>query len=139
MAGEAVAFGVAGDAALEILPRSLAVTQEERPLSIVVASVQLPPGAEAAPHVTISAELALVVAVSAGGLAGVGGSRMPGQEPCRVVPGGGIRRVRAMAVETLRLHVTPLAGARPRVGGGAVNVGEVQTMRLRSPPPDRST
>ena len=65
MAGQAVAFSMAGDAALQILPCRLSVTQEERPFGIVIPGIQLPPSAEAALYVAIGAELAWVMAIAA--------------------------------------------------------------------------
>ena len=65
MTGEAVALGMAGHAALQVLPRRLAMTQQEGLLGIMVAGVQLTSSTKARLHMTVSAELAGVVTVAA--------------------------------------------------------------------------
>jgi hypothetical protein len=42
MAGETIALSMAGDAALQVLPRCLAMIQQEKLLGIVVACIQRP-------------------------------------------------------------------------------------------------
>ena len=137
--GKAVPFGVAGCAAFEILACRLPVAQQKETLGIMIAGVQLPPGAEPARYMAVGAKLAGVVAVAARGLPRVGGGRMTGEEAGWVITRGRIRRIRPMAVETLRTDVTPLAGAGPRTRHRTMNFGKIQTVGFGSPPPRRGT
>ena len=68
---EAIALRMAGDAALEVLPRGLAVVQQEELLGIMVTGIQWSLGGQARVDMTLGAELTGVVAVAAAGLPGV--------------------------------------------------------------------
>ena len=121
VAGETVPLGMAGDAVLEILSRRLAVAQEERPLGIVVASVERSLRREPGAEVTVGAKLACVVAIAAARLTGIGRNGMTREEAGRMVAGRGIGGVGPVAVETLRADMTAAAGLRPRVGNGTMH------------------
>src|SRR5688572_10987039 len=69
VAAEAVPFGVTGDAALQVLARRLPVTQQKRPLRVVVPGVQCPSSTQPGLHMAVGAELSSVVAVAATGFA----------------------------------------------------------------------
>lgn len=136
VAGKAVALRMAGNAALQILAGGLSMTQEEDSLGIVITAVELPLSAEPALDVAVGAELARVVAVTAGGLSRVGRRGVAGEEPRRVIARCRIGRIGTVTVETLGAHVTPLARCRPSIGDGTVGVGEVQAVRCRPSSPD---
>jgi len=105
------------------------VVQQEVLLGIVVAAIQSPLGAEARVHVTVGAELASVVAITAIGLASVRRRRMPGEEPGWVIPRRGVGRIGPVAVETLWPHMAALAGLRLGVRYRSVNLREVLSVR----------
>ena len=123
VAGQAVALGMAGDAALQILACRLTVIEQEGLLGVVIAAVSKLAGRdEAGVHVAVGAELPLVVAVAAGALPAVGRGRVTGEEARRVVARRRGRRLRPVARETGR---TGMAGAaalrtgRSRLGRAA--------------------
>src|ERR1043166_9306582 len=117
VAGEAVALDVTGDAALQPLPRRLAVSQEELPVAVVIAprAEQGTPGREPRLHVAALAELPGVVAIGAGARAGIGVRRMAGEIP-RGMIAPAARGVGNMARETGGPRVA--AGAAPHRGRG---------------------
>ena len=125
MAGQTIAFGMTGDAALQILSRRLTVPQEEGTAGIMIPGVQLSSSAQAGIHVTISAELGAVVAVAAVGLARVGRRWVPGEKARRVIARRRIGGVRAVAVEALWTHMTALARLRPAVRHRPMYFGKI--------------
>src|SRR5688572_10398971 len=125
MAGETIAFRVAGDAALQVLARGLAVIQQEELLGIMIPCIQWSLRGQPGFDMTVGAELTGVVAVAAAGLSSVCSRRMTGQEACRVVSRRRIRRVGSVAVETLGPHVASFAGLGSGIGHRTVNLGEV--------------
>jgi len=85
VACRAVPLSVTGDARLEVLPRSLTMTQEEgRPSVVEARAAQSTRHPEAGLLVTPLTKLGGVVTVAAGRVAIVGGRRMPGQEAGRM-------------------------------------------------------
>lgn len=86
MAGETIPFRVTTDATLQTLPRRLPMSEQEEPLGIVeVGRAQRRPRRHSRLNVAGDTELLLVVTVGAGGLPGVGGARVTGQESGRMV------------------------------------------------------
>ena len=128
MAGETIAFRVAGDAALQVLARGLAVIQQEELLGIVIPCIQWSLRGQSGVDMTVGAELTGVVAVAAAGLPGVGCRRVTGQKAGRVVSRCRVGRVGAVAVETLGTHVASFAGLGPGIGNRTVNLGEIPPM-----------
>lgn len=100
VAGQAVAFHVAGDARLEGLPRRLAMADGELAISVVVGASpeELRRCGEARLAVTTLAELALVVAIAAARRAAPGIGRVPHQV-ARGVVAAPARRVGAVTIE----------------------------------------
>jgi hypothetical protein len=146
MAGETIPFRVTSHAALQVLPCGLAMAEQEEPLGIMIAAVQLPSSTEPGLDMAIGTELARVVAVTARGLPGVRRRGVPGEESRRMVAGRGIGGIRPVAVETLRPHMTTLARLGTGTGDRAVLLSEVTGMRgrtlpthVRSLPPTRSS
>jgi hypothetical protein len=109
VAGQAVALGVAGHAALQALPSGLTVAQKEEFFGIVIAGLQLSASAQTGLHVTVGAELPSVVAVAAAGFPGVRRSRVAGKEAGGVIARSGIGGIRPVAVEALGPHMAPVA------------------------------
>jgi len=139
VAAEAVALGMTGDAALQILPRRLAVPQEKELLGVVITRVQLASGAQTCLHVAVGAELAGVMTIAAVGLPRIGRCWMPGKKTSRMIARGGVGRIRAMAVETLRPYVTTFTCLGPGVGHWAVSLREIRAVRRRPLTPDYRT
>ena len=111
VAAHAVRHGVAGDAALEALPRRLPMAGGEEPLRVMVTGIERHVhGGEPRAYVAAGAELLGIVAVAAGGGALIGLRRVAREEAHAVVPGRPVRRVGHVAVEALR----------PRMTGGAL-------------------
>ena len=136
VAGKTVPLGVAGDAALEILSRRLAVAQQEQSLGIVVARVERSSRGEPGAHVAVSAKLARIVAIAAARLPGICRGGMTGEETGRMVPRRRIGCVGPVAVETLRTDVAAVTGLRPGVGDGPVQLGKIAAVRGRARPVD---
>jgi len=119
VAGEAVTLDMAGDAALQRLPRCLPVPDEEVAIAVVISAgaQQRAPGGNSRLIVTALAEFAGIVALGArpGARVRVGG--MPGQVTGRMVtraPAG----VRKVAGQTVIPHVTAGAALHARRGDG---------------------
>jgi len=129
VAGEAIPLRMATDAALQILPRGLAMPEQEVLLGVMIAGVQRALGTEPGLDVAVGAELSGIVAVAAAGLAGVGRSRVAGEESGRVVARRGIRRIRPVTVEALGTHMAAFAGLRLAVRHRAVNLGKILPVR----------
>ena len=125
VAGETVTLGMAGDAALEILSRRLAVAQQERPLSIVVSRVERPFRGEPGVHVTVGAKLTRVVAIATAGLPGICRGGMTREKAGRMVAGRRIASVGPVAVETLRANMAAATRLRASICDGTVHLGEV--------------
>ena len=118
--GEAIALGVAGDAALQALARRLAVPQREGLLGVVEASLQPRRGHDTGLPMAILTERLGVVAIRAGALASIRLGRVAREEAGRVVTpdaGGGIGPV---TVETVVPRVTGRAALRASRSEGAV-------------------
>jgi hypothetical protein len=116
VAGEAVAFGVAGNAALQVLPSGLSVPKQERSLGVMIACVEPTSSGEPRADMAGGAELTGVVAIAATGLPGVGGGRMTGEKAGGMVARSRVRRGRTMTIETLGTDVTALARLGSRIG-----------------------
>ena len=127
---EAVPFGVAGYATLQVLTGSLSVIEEERLLRIVKSAAPKATGrCQSRVEVTVGAELGLVVAFAAGALPGIGRGRMGTQETGRVVARWGVGRTGTMTVETGGAGVACRAALRPCRSGSRMGFGEVEAMR----------
>src|SRR5688500_8697144 len=126
-----VAFGVTSDARLETLPRGLPVPEAESAERIVIPRPPEPRARdESGLLVTTLAELRVVVAIAAVAVPGVGGARVPRDEPPRVEA----RRpaaVGSMAFQARRSEVTRLARGGPRVGLRPVTVAKRRRMTRR--------
>ncbi|MDQ3207366.1 MAG: hypothetical protein M3Q37_02060 [Gemmatimonadota bacterium] len=133
MAAEAVALRVAGDTALEILPRRLAVAQDEPLLGIVESRIEPPSRGEPGAHVTVGAKLPGVVAITAARLPAICRGGVAREEAGRMIARRGVRGVGPVAVETLRPDMTAATGLRPRVGNRAVHIGKITAVRRRAP------
>lgn len=136
VAGETVTLGMAGDAALEILSRRLAVAQQERPLGIVVSRVERPFRREPGVHMTVGAKLTRVVAIAAARLPGICRGGMTREEAGRMVAGRRIGCVGPVAVETLRSDMAAAAGLRARICDGTVQLGKIIAVGSRARPVD---
>jgi hypothetical protein len=128
VAGETVALGVAGHAALQVLSGGLAVTENEGSFSVVIPCVQGSSSRESGLDMAVGAELTGVVAIAAAGLPGIGRGRMAGEEASGMVARRRVRGSWTMTIETLGSNVTALARLRPGIGAGAVDLGKVWTM-----------
>ena len=82
---EAVALGMAGNAALQALARRLPMGENEAGVPVVEASAKRALGREPCLLVAVCAECARVMALGARGLTGVGGGGVPSEEARRVV------------------------------------------------------
>ena len=136
VAGETVTLGMAGDAALEILSRRLAVAQQERPLSIVVSRVERPFRGEPGVHVTVGAKLTRVVAIATAGLPGICRGGMTREKAGRMVAGRRIASVGPVAVETLRANMAAATGLRARICDGTMQLRKIITVRSWALPVD---
>jgi hypothetical protein len=134
--GETVTLGMAGDAALEVLSRRLAVAQQERPLGIVVSRVERPFRGEPGVHVTVGAKLTRVVAIATAGLPGICRGGMTREKAGRMVAGRRIGSVGPVAVETLRANMAAAAGLRARICDGTMQLGKIITVRSWTLPLD---
>ena len=145
VAGQAVALGVAGDAALQILACRLTVIEQEGLLGVVIAAVSKLAGRdEAGVQVAVGAELPLVVAVAAGALPAVGRGRVTGEEARRVVARRRGSRVRPVAGQAGRTGVACAAALGTGRGRLGVQLGKIEPVRggplavdRRSGPPRR--
>ena len=88
VAAHVVGFGMAGDAALETLPRRLAVPRDERALRVMIAGIERQVD-RGEPHIRVAAraELAGIVAVAARRLPLVGLHGVRDEEPDPMIPG----------------------------------------------------
>ncbi len=113
MAAHAIGLGVAGDAALQALSRSLPVPGREEPLCVMVAGIerQVYRG-ESRADVAGGAELLGIVAVAAGRGALIGLHRMGRKESCAVVTGRAVGRIGHVAIEALGPRMASGAGCR---------------------------
>lgn len=125
VAAEVVALRVAGDTALEILPRRLAVAQDEPLLGIVESRIEPPSRGEPGAHVTVGAKLPGVVAITAARLPAICRGGVAREEAGRMIARRGVRGVGPVAVETLRPDMTAATGrwpsARPECRGNRGN------------------
>jgi len=133
VAAETVALRMTGDAALQVLSRGLTMVEEKLRLRVVVpCAPQAIPGAETRAHVTVRAELRLVVAIGAGLVARVCSGGMGRQEPGWMVSGARIRRIGAVAIQALGSRVAGAAALGPGGRQLGVAVGEVDAVRGRT-------
>jgi len=138
VAGQAVALGMAGDAALQILACRLTVIEQEGLLGVVIAPVSKPGGRdEAGVQVAVGAELPLVVAVAAGALTAVGRRRVSGEEAHWVVARCRGSRVRPVAGQTGWTGVAGAATLGTGRGRLGVHLGKVEPVRGGPLPADR--
>ena len=113
--GETVPLGVAGNAALEALPRGLAVIEDEGLLRIMKADASEPAWCDQSRvHMAVGAELSLVVAFIARAFPTVRGGGMCREEPGRMVARRRICRAGTMALEARWPSVAGHAALRPR-------------------------
>ena len=136
MAGETVPLGMAGDTALEILSRRLAVAQEERTLGIVVSRVERSVRGEPGAYVTVGAELAGIVAIAAARLPGICRGGMPREEAGRMVARCRIGSIGPVAVETLRSDMAATTGLGSRIGNGTVDFRKIIAVGRGADPVD---
>lgn len=86
---QTIALGMARDARLEILSRRLTMPRDECPVAIVIPGAQRALRHQPCLLMAALAEIADVVAVTAGGLPVVCGRRVTLQEVCRMIPPAG--------------------------------------------------
>lgn len=132
MAGEAVALGMAGHTAFQVLACGLSVIQEKGLLRIMKAAAPKQAGRDQSrADMAVGAELSLVVAVVARAFPAVCCGGMYGEKAGRMVPRRCIGPARPVTLEALRPSVAGGARLGPRGRGSWVALGEVQAMRFR--------
>jgi hypothetical protein len=129
VAGKAVTLGMARDAAFEVLSCSLAVSQEERPLGVVVPRIQRAPRGQSGLDVAACAELTRVMAITTAGLARVGGRWVKGEKAGRVIARRGVGGIGTVTIEALGTDVATFTRVRPRIRHRPMELGEIGAMR----------